>query len=191
MDSTRGSLLIRIKDGRDVEAWEEFHAIYRPLLYKYARARGLGHPDAEDVVQHCMAAIAKHIQGFDYDPQKGRFRSWLRTLVNNRVTNLLRTPKDAQANSRDLRLPQETEESPDDAFDRLWKQEHYSHCFELVRREVKASTFKAFDCYVIQEWPAERVCQELGMNREQLYAIKWRVTKKLREKMDTLLAGTE
>ena len=84
VDTTRPSLLIRIRNREDQAAWVTFDHIYRPMLYRFAQSRRLGHEDAEDVVQHCMSAIQEHIGRFDYDPDRGRFKAWLRTMVDNR-----------------------------------------------------------------------------------------------------------
>ena len=37
---TRNSLILRLPDNRDVEAWDQFVSIYEPLVYRLARARG-------------------------------------------------------------------------------------------------------------------------------------------------------
>ena len=39
--TTRTSLLERVKDPHARESWREFFGIYQPLLYRYARTRGL------------------------------------------------------------------------------------------------------------------------------------------------------
>ena len=39
----------------------------------------------------------------DYGRRKGRFKSWLRTLVNNRTKNLARNRRERAAESRGLR----------------------------------------------------------------------------------------
>ena len=44
---TRLSLIARLSDHDDVAAWEEFVAIYVPLLYRLARQKGLQHADAD------------------------------------------------------------------------------------------------------------------------------------------------
>ena len=41
MVTTSASLLLRLKDRSDAEAWSEFHKLYAPLLYRYAQGRGL------------------------------------------------------------------------------------------------------------------------------------------------------
>ena len=191
MDTTRGSLLGRIREPRNAEAWREFDGIYRPMLYRFARARGLSDADAEDIVQFCMAAIHKYIGDFDYDPAKGRFKGWLRTMVNNRMRMMLRKRGDDLAESKDFKRPQQREQTPEETFDELWMQEHLKHALEQLREEVNESSFSAYDLYVFEEWPVEKVCEELEMSTDQVYAIKYRLTKKLSEKMKALVDGLE
>ena len=65
IDKTRVTLLHRIKDPDNIRAWEEFDAIYRPMLERFAMGRGLDHAAAEDVVQQCMTAIQRVIGAFN------------------------------------------------------------------------------------------------------------------------------
>lgn len=186
MESTRTSLLLRIRNRRDAVAWQTFDAIYRPMLRRFARARGLAENDAEDVVQHCLAAIQSHLDSFDYDPSKGRFRGWLRTIVNNHVRSLLRkrmVPAVAELPTVRAAGPGE---SPEDVFDRIWMEEHLRHALRLVREETDANTYAAFRFYVLDGWDVDRVCRALELSADQIYRIKWRVTRKLREKMKAL-----
>src|SRR5262249_20156328 len=75
--STRPSLLLRIRETGDHEAWSQFVALYGPLVYRYARNRGLQDSDAADLTQVVFQAVAKQIQRLDYDAQRGTFRGWL------------------------------------------------------------------------------------------------------------------
>lgn len=190
MDTTRVSLLLRIKNQRDAEAWAEFDAIYRPILRRYAKAWRLPEEEMQDVVQQCMLAIHKHIAGFDYDPKKGRFRAWLKTIVCNRVKNLLRDRREKPADSGDFKREQTREPTPEEEFERIWMEEHLKHALEFVRGEVDGPSFEAFQRYVIEEKPVKTVCDEFGTSAAQLYKIKWRLTQKLRRKM-TELTGEE
>ena len=58
---TRDSLLARIGGPRDEEAWREFVTIYRPVVYRLARRRGLQHEDAEDLAQQVMISVRRAI----------------------------------------------------------------------------------------------------------------------------------
>jgi len=186
VDTTRPTLLLRIRDRADTDAWRTFDAIYRPMLLAFARARGLHEADAADVVQHCLSAIADHIQKFDYDPNRGQFKAWLRTLVNNRVRNFRRGQAVASAESADFDIAQDREAAPDEVFERLWLEEHLRHCLHALRGETDERTFRAFERYVIDEQSAESVAAELGLSVNNVYTIKWRLTQKVAERMREL-----
>lgn len=191
MDTTRPSLLLRIRDRADIGAWGTFDAIYRPMLYRFARASGLNTDDAEDVAQQCFAVISDRIAEFSYDPQKGRFKGWLRTLVNNRVRNLRRDRKDRQAGTADLRQAQQREPSPDEVFEKIWMEEHLWQCLRELRAEVEETTFQAYQAYVIEQQPIEEVCAALQLKPNNVYTIKWRLTERVSAKMKELLDGVE
>lgn len=187
MDTTRPSLLLRLKDPRDAAAWEVFDHIYRPMLIRYARACGVTPTDAEDIVQQCMSAISTHIGGFEYDPGRGRFKGWLRTMVNNKVRNLHRDRRDRGVESDELDGLASKENAPDEEFDRLWKQEHLWHCLRQLRGEVEETTYRAFEAYVIEQRPVNEICTELGIKPNLIYTIKWRMTERVADKMRELL----
>ena len=180
MDTTRPSLLVRIRNRGDHAAWETFDGIYRPMLLRFAMAQGLAGNDAEDVAQHCMKAIAEHIGTFEYDPNRGRFKSWLRTVAANYVRNQWRRKAERGLDA--------VEESRDpEAFDRIWDQEHLWHCLRRLAAEVEQQTFDAFRMYVVEDRPVDAVASELGLTRENLYTIKWRLTGRLSAMMTELL----
>ena len=112
MEPTRTSLLVRIKDPRDSQSWREFDSIYRPMLQRFARARGLDEAAADDVVQFCMANLAGKIKDFHYQPSKGHFRGWLSTMVENHIRTLARKPKQEQIQTQHLRDAAAGEPSP-------------------------------------------------------------------------------
>lgn len=84
-DATRPSLLLRIRDPQDADSWSNFVDLYSPLLQRYARKRGLQEADAADVTQDVLVQLAKSIRSFEYQPERGRFRDWLGTVVRHRV----------------------------------------------------------------------------------------------------------
>ncbi|HKB35845.1 MAG TPA: sigma factor, partial [Gemmataceae bacterium] len=53
---TRPSLLVRIRDAADREAWRQFVELYAPLVYRFARRRGLQDADAADLAQDVLSA---------------------------------------------------------------------------------------------------------------------------------------
>ena len=189
MNTTQASLLLRIKDRRDKQAWTEFDAIYRPLLQRFALSCGLGEADAEDVVQHCMESVQKHIEEFRYDPTRGRFRGWLRTIASNRIRTLRRRRIEASAGSGAFDNIPNDDTSPEDAFARLWMEEHLKHCLDRVRSETDDRSFRAFVKYVIDEHPVSEVCRHFEIDRARLYKFKWRITQRLQQHMQEILGS--
>ena len=179
MDRTSGTLLDRVKDAGDGDAWREFFALYFPLLTKYARLRGLNAADAEEVAQNCMETLATHMRGFEYVPARGRFRGYLRRIVNNHITDRLRRRRMHQARTGEL----EALAGPDgsaDAWDQLWLREHLAFCLERLESRCADGTVQAFKLYVLQELPVEEVCARLGLTSNQVYQAKTRMIRRLR-----------
>ncbi|MEM9644144.1 MAG: sigma-70 family RNA polymerase sigma factor, partial [Planctomycetota bacterium] len=83
--STRVSLLIRLRDNADADAWSQFVEIYSPLIFRFARHCQLQESDAADLVQEVMGEVTKSIARFEYDPQVGKFRSWLYKIAKRTI----------------------------------------------------------------------------------------------------------
>lgn len=191
MDTTRPSLLLRVRNPADGAAWRTFDQIYRPLLVRYAQRRGLSHSDAEDVAQDCLEAIARHIGSFNYDPGRGRFKSWLKAVVNNRVRNLARKRQEHEAESGLIERADSPEPAPDAAFDQVWMEQHLWHCIRRLQTEVDDATYRAFVAYVIEDRPVEEVCRDTGLTAGNLYTIKWRLTQRIAGSMRELTHDDE
>lgn len=187
MDTTRPTLLQRVKDPRDEEGWREFFSIYQPLLYRYARRRGLDRHLAEDVTQQCMATLTVKMPLFDYAREKGGFKHWLKRMANNKINDLFRKKHPVPALTGDFQRPQERELSPNEIWEEQWKKRHLKYCIKQIRSEVAEHTYQAFEYHVLNGWPAEKVARTLQLSVDQIYTAKSRVTRRLRVKMKELL----
>ena len=56
LPKTRISLVIRLKNVADHEAWDEFTVIYEPLVLRLLQRDGLQESDARDVCQQVLSA---------------------------------------------------------------------------------------------------------------------------------------
>ena len=186
MATTRGSLLARIKDRDDREAWQEFHTLYAPLLYRYARRRGLSQADAEETRDQCLEVIARKMPAFEYDKEKGGFKNWLHRIVDNKVVDLLRKRRERIVDSGDIRKLRDPEPSPQEVWEQQWRNEHLKYCVEKARTRVSDRNFQVFHLLVLDGYTVEEVCAQLGLNPNQVYKAKARVLKHVAQMMAEL-----
>lgn len=180
MEETSVTLLARVRDGRDQNAWREFFALYYPLVCRYARERGLRLEEAEEVAQDCMQKLAEYLRDFQYASDRGRFRGFLRRMVNNRITDLYRRQR-LQVVPTCLEHVAAPDE--DKLWDRIWLHEHLTFCVERLEARCRDHTVAAFKMYAIEGRPAEEVGAHLGITLNQVYLAKSRVIQRLREEV--------
>jgi len=74
MAQTPPSLLNRLREHPDdVEGWQRFDALYRPLLQTWLRRYQSS--DVDDLVQDILQTVVEKMPGFHYEPAKGQFRT--------------------------------------------------------------------------------------------------------------------
>lgn len=187
MSQTRSSLLSRIKNLEDGLSWEEFDQIYRPMLLRYALARGLPREQAEEIAQQCMVSIASGIQDFQ---RRVSFRGWLRGMIDHKVANQLRRQqKEVGARTVDFDREQTKEENPALVWERQWNRTHLLYCLSQVRNQVAPMTYRAFELYVLHELPVEEIATRLDMTPNQIYVAKHRLLSHLKKRWADLADG--
>lgn len=191
---TRESLLIRLKDGEDGVAWREFHEIYGRLIFGYSLHYDIAHAEAEDIVQEVCIKVFRQIIRFDYSPERGRFRGWLKTITRNAVIDYLRRKQTRQKTSLEYRMQfEERLEVERDRDDRIWRLEWekaiYETALDRVRKRVGEDTFSTFHRYVLEDQSAAEVSEETTLDANAIYAVKNRMLKYIRQEVASILNG--
>jgi RNA polymerase sigma-70 factor (ECF subfamily) len=189
---TRPSLLIRIRDARDADAWNQFVALYGPLVYRYGRKYGLQDADADDLAQAVLQAVAGAIQRLDYDPRQGSFRGWLFQVVRNQLRKLLARRKRAAVGSGDTHVQAvlEAQPAPEPADEALWQEKYQEELFRWAARQVRPqvaeSSWQAFWLTAVEGKSAREIAPGLGMTVGAVYTAKSRVLNRIREVIQRL-----
>lgn len=191
---TRVTLLARIKDGGDGDAWREFVRLYGPVVYRFARNRGLQDADAADLMQDVLRSVARHAGRMEYDPKKGTFRGWLYTITRNKIYNFLSAQRlrprgsgDADAHERLDATPARPEDGPDEEWEREYQRRLTARAMEKVRGEFQPATWEAFQGTAVDGKPAAEVGAGLGMSPGAVYVAKSRVLARLREEVRQMM----
>ena len=181
---TRESLLIRLRDPNCDRAWQEFSAIYRPMVYRLARQCGLQDCDAEDVTQRVLVSISRTIGSWQKDAAKGRFRGWLTTVTKNAVRNAFsRAPRDQPAENCELSKLVDGSYGDVPELDQRIETEFMRSVFREAARRVKAefadSTWKAFWLTSVEGVSVSDASQQLSMTSGAIYAARSRIMRRL------------
>ncbi len=177
---THPSLLLRIRDARDAQAWARFVDLYTPLIHGFARKYGLQEADAADVTQEVLSSIARAVQALNYDPQVGAFRGWLYTVVRNQVRKTLGRRKSHQCGTggTEAQMLLEQHLSPERDETAEWNANYERHLFAHAATQVRGvfqeSIWQAFWLTAVEGEKAKEVAEQLGMTVAAVYLAKGR-----------------
>jgi RNA polymerase sigma-70 factor, ECF subfamily len=188
---TRESLLVQVRSPENREAWDQFALIYRPVIYRLARSRGLQDADAQDLAQQVLMAVASAIGSWEKSGESVRFRHWLRRVARNAIVNaLVRRPRDGAAGgsaAQDLLL-----ELPSDDLDSAaqieleYRRELYLRAAKMVRHDIEPETWRAFEMTVIENRSIDEAATKLDKPVGTIYAARSRVMRRLRRAVQEL-----
>jgi RNA polymerase sigma-70 factor, ECF subfamily len=185
---TSQSLIARIKDLADEASWTEFLGIYRPVVYRLARRRGMQDADAQDVTQRVFLAIAQAINDWEPGPDRPPFRAWLATITRNAATKTLarRRPDMGTGSSSMMELlnaePDEEEETTT-AFLFESRRETLRWAAEQIRSQFSETTWRLFWETAIEGRAVTDVAAETGRSAGAVYMARFRVSQRLKQKV--------
>lgn len=183
---TRPSIFLRLNSS-DTEprelAWSEFRQRYAPVVAGFARKLGVRAQDVDDVIQDVFLGFFSVSPTFVYDPSKGRFRGYLKTVTTRSIR--ARVGKLLKINT--VPLDQVADDAPplEDSWDQSWHEQILRRAMHAVRADYAAhpKTFEAFELNVIRRQAAADVAAQLGMSVNSVYKAKERISAALRAKV--------
>lgn len=188
--TTHTTLLARLSAGVDPSAWNDFHDRYAGLIRGFALRQGLQSADCDDIVQDTLMALSQAMPRFRYEPGRGTFRSYLKTVVLHAIFRRSRQ-------KRGERLLEEVEAvSPegegdseaDVHWESEWRQYHLRLAMRRIEAEFNAKDRAAFEAYAVAGRPVRETAAELGLSPDQVYQAKSRILKRLCELVEEQVA---
>jgi len=190
--ATRASLLVRLRDGSDGEAWQEFVRLYAPVIYGFVRKRGLQDADAADLMQEVLRSIMSAADRLEYDPARGTFRGWLFTVTRNKVFNFLESRRHRVLGSGDSRVQQRLEQHAFEGSDLAndWEADYQrtiaAQAMENVKSEFQPATWNAFLQTAVGGQSPSQVANNVGLSVGAVYVAKSRVIARLRQEIERM-----
>jgi RNA polymerase sigma factor (sigma-70 family) len=187
--STHLSLFLPLQGvERNQEAWQAFHVRYHDVILSWCQRRELPSGCAEDLTQEIWLKLLHDIRTYDFS--KGRFRSWLKAVVNNKVTDYWRRqqlkPERGGVGGSVFLERLAALASPEAVHELSVAIERTTttSAAEVVARvqaRVKDTTWQAFYQTLALRRPAKEVAQALGVSVATVYKDTYRVKQMLQE----------
>jgi len=186
MENTSLTLLNRLRQANDVDAWQRLFGLYQPLLIVWLRKYDVQSADADDLAQDVLVSVSKNLVSFDHNGRSGAFRTWLRRILVNRLRTFWRSRDrrpPTQGNSRfEERLAELEDEAS--AMSQMWNRQHdlyvLKKLLELSRPGFSPETWLAFTRVALHGERPDFVAKEIGMSLNAVFIAKSRVLSKLR-----------
>jgi RNA polymerase sigma-70 factor (ECF subfamily) len=198
---TRESLLSRLKDWGDQEGWRVFFETYWKLIYNSAIKAGLTDAEAQDVVQETVISLMKSMPRFEYNPERGSFKSWLLQLASWRARDQFRKRQrgieyventdESQMESRKVMADPLTEAAISELeseWEKEWENNLWEAAIERVKKKADHKQYQAFDLYMLRKWPVLKVAGTLKMNVGSVYLAKHRIGNLIKAEIHDLRA---
>ena len=185
--TTRASLLFRLRDSQDHEAWVEFVEIYEPAVYRQLRKCGLQDADARELMQELFVAVNRQIARWELAKERGSFRGWLRRVTRNLVINWMKSGQQRMvawggAESHSMFDQLAAKECPESVeFDRELRRSILQRASELVLKEQSPKAWQAFWQTAVDGKSPTSVAHELAMSDGAVRVAKCRVLARLKE----------
>lgn len=183
---TRASLILRLKNAEDVAAWDDFAAIYAPVIFRVATSRGFQAADAENLIQEVFLAVANSVANWLERDDRGRFRAWLLRIARNESIDML-TERATRPLGRDgstadrvlANLPARDEFSS--ALDLEYERAVFLWAAEEVRAVVNDQTWDAFWLTSIDGLSVTEVAERLKIRPGNVYVSRSRMMSRIKQ----------
>lgn len=173
---TRSSFLDKIRSG-DETAWFDFHRRYVKMIHHIGIQRGLSNAECDDLMIEVMLIFWKKMDNFVYDPNRGKFRSYLGKIAELLSLKILRNDR----KNPSLELPCEYPADVDVASMEEWNEYLMSRALEDLRASVDTITYQAFYMLVFQRRSVAEVSAVTRKSANTIYGIRSRCVKKLKK----------
>jgi RNA polymerase sigma factor (sigma-70 family) len=193
MSVTSATLLERLRDPRNADAWSRLNDLYAPLIRSWAERLNVRGADADDLVQDVLTVVARRFPEFVHPERPGAFRGWLRAIAVNCAREAWRSrrlsphaPGGTDFGGYLARL-----EDPADELSREWDRQHNLYVMrrmlDRVRPDFEAKTWELFRRFVLEGQSADEVAAACGTTPNAVYIAKSRVIARLKQEAGGLL----
>lgn len=192
---TSVTLIAKIKNlapGEDSAAWVRFWDTYQGAIRAFAALKG-GEENADDIVMQVLGKLVDVLRSGQYTPDKGKFHSYLATMIVNEVHMAHR--KDV-VRQKDKSIPIDSpvgeegktvadtlaaQNASPDALDEDWRKAILTSAREhvLMHTALSDRDRQVYRAYAMEGEDISEVAKKFGISRNFVSQIKTRIEKRI------------
>ena len=190
--NTRHTLIQRAQAG-DLQTWDEFAHYYKAFIYYVLNRMNVDYAVIDDIAQEILITLWKNLPS--YSRQKGKFRTWLGTVIRNtsytelKKASRLKSVHDAAAKSLAI-LDSFSEPELNSIIDEEWKIYLSNITLERMRDLFTESAVESF-ILSSQGISADDIAQKLGISKHTVYSNTKRIKQGMIEEAKSLINELE
>lgn len=184
MEPTRQTLIQKICNQYDDEAWEDFVSLYKSYIYIVIRKMNIPHDQVADLLQDILLKLWNRLPEFKYEPKKSKFRTWLNRITKNHVLNFIRNESNRQ-NKHDqagLNMPKVSENEIDKIMTSEWQNFIANKAMEHVKKAFSGKAIEVFERSLKGE-DISQISLVLEIEESSVYKLRSRVKETLKQEI--------
>jgi len=162
------------------DAWDQFYFQYAPMILAFAKKKGCSDTLAEDVLQETIVALYRVLPKFEYDREKGKFRSFLFRVTSTKVVDAYRRGKrlvsieDSEAIDK-FHSDIEPYTATSDEWNETWDNNLLGMAIDFAQARVKPMTFECFERTFVKGEAVADVAAGLEIDANLVYQHRHKV----------------
>ncbi len=179
--TTRDNLLSAVQNADEI-AWTEFYRMYKPLILLRGDDLRLNNTEKEELVQLVMLSFFKTSRTFQYDKSKGRFRDYLKRVIQNKACDLIRKRHDGEISTENtLQTVEKLFAEENNCWEQEWREYVIQQALKELRNTVSPLVYQVFSMLSLENMSGKEVAEALGITTNAVYVYKHEAVKKLKE----------
>ncbi|MGJ8635166.1 MAG: sigma-70 family RNA polymerase sigma factor [Luteolibacter sp.] len=179
MNTTRYTLIFRVKDPLNENAWKEFSEAYKDYIDAVLQKFGTNQDEVSDLRQDILLKLWKRLPNFEYEPDKAKFRTWLYQIIRNTAYTYFKSSESyRQRNHRFFEERQDGVNLLDQLMNDEWKAFICRKALNNLRGAFADQSVELFESFLSGS-SVQELASAYSLKENTVYRIKNRVKERL------------
>lgn len=162
--------------------WRRFYRECDRLIRRFARLYVKSNDDLDDCTQEVWVKLMAQLPGFEYDPSRGSFSTWLYRVVRDTTVSYFRHEHRFRKTEpiRPMHLPSDDRHEPSRGLEATESAAGAVSMMLMIRRAVSRPNYELLQMRWVQGRTVAEAAEALGLTHQQVWYREHRARKKLR-----------